>query len=323
MEPVRSTIPPALDGIARVALWTLDDACRWVLMLWGVVLLLYRIPITRCRASVRAPTLKLLRIGTGWIVTVVFARLFSSFWVASICGLVGGAFNAFSSEWFSVHAVASFLGSLFSALFLGIPYNDGIDPGSAHTFHEVFLPHWCTIIMLFFSAAIAGTLFLLIPPIAKTWEVIGIPILGSYACLVPWMHNNLFLEPYNIKCENWVWLAWVVLALMAMLSQWLCMNQQTVDLNDSSGMQNDVVRALLAGEEVSSSALFESRFPKISRVMNDQGVADTHALSKGGLNGPLLGQRGAPLTEQQIKLIEICRENPEQRDRILFGGGLY
>jgi len=45
---------------------------------------------------------------------------------------------------------------------------------------------------------------------------------------------------------------------------------------------------------------------------------------EGNLNNILArNQRGEPITEGQIQLLKICREDPEQRDRMLFGGGLY
>lgn len=303
-------------------------------MLWGAVLLVYRIPIARCRNFRRSSIIWVVQFAIGWIVSVIFARLFTQhFWIATIVGVLGG-FVALLSEWMSVHAVASFIGALVPALLLGIPYRCTECPAVLRqsTVGEVFLPNWWSVVLLMCSAFFVSTLFLLFPSITKTWEVVGVPMCGSYACIVPWMHpGGLLLHPFYVSAgipedattpatgDNWPWLVWCGLTLFAILIQWWCAKSRRVDIDDPYGAQNDIVKALLADENVSESQLFMSRFPEITRAMNDQGVVDPVTFAKQGLGA----HRGEALTEQQLKLIQACKDDPEQRDRILFGGGLY
>jgi len=292
-----------------------ETISSWILFVLGLILLLYRILATRLNPRWKKSILLGVQFSIGWIATVIFARLFISLSVASILGLVGGLLSAIISVWLSVHGVASFLGGLAAALVVGIPYNGGDEP---------YLPKWAAITIILFSATITSFLFLCLQSVAKCWELFGVPLMGSFAILAPWMHNNLLLQPYGDEGQSyWAWLAWGLCATLGVLIQFMCKDLRKVDIDDPHGEQNDLVRALLDDETVNAATLFQSRFPEITKAMHEGGCDDPHNIVKQGGLSMVKNQRGQPLSQDQLKLITICKENEEQRDRILFGGGLY
>lgn len=292
-----------------------DTIASWFLFAFGAVLMVYRIFTTRLNLRWRKPILLGVQFSIGWITSVVFARLFTTLPVASICGLVGGLLSALISVWLSVHGIGSFLGALVAALIVGIPYNGGGEP---------FVPSWCAITIIIFSAFLTSLIFLTIPVVAKSWEIFGVPLMGSYGVLSPWVHNNLLLRPYGEEGHSyWTWLIWGLIAASGILIQYLCKDLRKIDIEDPLGPQNDIVRQLLDDEHVNQASMFQARFPEITKAMHQGGMDDPHHILKQGGLPNVTNQRGEPISQDQMKLIQICREDEEQRDRVLFGGGLY
>jgi len=300
---------------------SLNEGSPWLILVWGVLLIFYRLPLTRCNFK-RRTTLRMIRVAIGWTVSVIFCRLFTSKWDA-VAGLVGAILSQLT-EWLSVHAVASFLGALVCSCILAIPH-ECVDcsPIKNPTLADSLMPdRYFTIAAIIASAGVVSTLFLLVTFLAKSWELVGLPLLGSYACLSPWLPDVL-LHPYEPRSPfqpHTLWATCGALALIACIIQVMCRTERSIDLEDPYGAQNDIVKALLENETVSNSQIFQSRFPTITKSFEDQGAGNPYLMAKYPTPMPAQGQS---LTDHQIKLLNACREDEEQRNRILFGGGLY
>lgn len=118
-----------------------------------------------------------------------------------------------------------------------------------------------------------------------------------------------------------------------------------IDLDDPNGKQNSLIARLINDEEVTRDDFFESKFPVLStmaeKAQNDKEFQKARANGGDGLDpirkvvnekstrsqtGGMLerAQRdGEQLTADQLRILEICKTDDQERDRLLFGGGLW
>ena len=166
---------------------------------------------------------------------------------------------------------------------------------------------------------------------------------------MPYFHQTF---PHRLTTEKHLLNLWLAIWLFGVLLQ-MCTEfgssgrpggagpRAAVDINDPSGGQNDLLRRLLLNEDLSRDEMFESRFPMLSGMGNSNLSAD-NAENGGNVNEafrevinsrPLASASGGmveraraagvELTEAQFKILEICETDEEERNRILFGGGLW
>ncbi|CAD7965168.1 unnamed protein product [Amoebophrya sp. A25] len=200
------------------------------------------------------------------------------------------------------------------------------------------------------TTALASVLTLLclgVRVVFQNWEVVTLPPLAATALLVCFGMPIVVLDdilPYNMSAyaslpEKSLRLAWCGVYIVGVISQVVSQSSSgksgnPIDVGNPYGGQNDLMRRLLEeqGNNVSRNELFESRFPILQGMGGGQEnqsdpfrQAINQAPEPSGSGGILeRAQRtGEPLTENEMKILEICREDEEQRNRLLFGGGLW
>jgi len=215
-------------------------------------------------------------------------------------------------------------------------------------------PAWQRDTATIISGIILTIVAICVKPVYQNWEAITLPPLAATSVLVcfglPCMvlgdaldtEGRLEVSAFKSAENNPKNLqyAWAAVWLVGVVSQLLSRSPESktrnpVDLQNPYGGQNDLTQRLLEeqGAMVSRNELFESRFP-ILQGMGDGAENPATDPFRQHINQPpqpsgsggILerSQRtGEPLTENEIKILDICREDEEQRNRILFGGGLW
>lgn len=107
------------------------------------------------------------------------------------------------------------------------------------------------------------------------------------------------------------------------------LSTEAVNLDNPNGAQNDLVQRLLyqdTTDAVDREGLYSSKFPGIATMGEATGdvkrFQDLIPKAQASYTGGILEQ-GGQLSDEQVQILEICKTDEEQRDRILFGGGLW
>ncbi|CAD7939830.1 unnamed protein product [Amoebophrya sp. A120] len=180
-----------------------------------------------------------------------------------------------------------------------------------------------------------------IRPVFVNWEVVTLPPLAATTLLacVTQAPVFLFADPipgaFDVSFPASIPIVWASVyacgVLLQILSQ-TASSTRKIDLSDPSAGQNDLMRRLLADSEVTRTDLFESRFPIVQGMGAGNQPGDPFRAhinqppvpsGSGGILERAQRENNGVLTENEEKILAICKEDEEQRNRILFGGGLW